>query len=511
MPRPHQQRQTAAARRAVLVEHVEHVPLAVHHRDGLHPVQLLRRRDAVAQAAQPPPGLALLDRTALFGRAVRRVELEVDDAQGNPVAAHGEGRVQVQAQRPRRPLGAADRPEPLAAVAGREVQVRAVLHQEAQRLALHAPQRPFAMGRDDGGRGDRVVVRMLDHPAVPLHRRLAAGRRREERLRRRPRLDLRAPDEALRQAGVAKLRRAEFVLRPGRAVKPVPGRQRAPRLEAGLPVRLQRKDQDALRRLRDAGTDAAAGGLADAAPSGRKEAAAPMLRRDEGLGQDRTDAVGRREVPAHAPRRHAQDPRRKAAHGNRRTDQEARQADHPVEMPLAACVVPAEPGVPRRQDTRRGREQDAAEPAVRRADQVAQLAADVKPGAAGMLGCHQLVEDQPKRRPIDTDKVETLDRARTGRKARGLGNRRLAAGDGPATAGAARRGKGDPARTLKAAKGGEAARDLWPAVKVDKAERVANPPADLGPRGIRLRENPRQPLHALGRGKRTRNRDRDRP
>ena len=84
MLRPHEEGKTAAARGAVFVQHVEHVPLPVHHRDGPHPVEFPRRGDAVAQAAQPPSGLPPLHLTVLPVGAVRRVELEVDQAQGTP-------------------------------------------------------------------------------------------------------------------------------------------------------------------------------------------------------------------------------------------------------------------------------------------------------------------------------------------------------------------------------------------------------------------------------------------
>ncbi len=77
-------------------------------------------------------------------------------------------------------------------------------------------------------------------------------------------------------------------------------------------------------------------------------------------------------------------------------------------MPLAARIVPAKPGIPRRQDPRRRSKQEPAEPAMRRSDQVAQLTADVKTGAARMLRRHQLVEDQPKLRSLDPDKLKAL-------------------------------------------------------------------------------------------------------
>ena len=86
---------------------------------------------------------------------------------------------------------------------------------------------------------------------------------------------------------------------------------------------------------------------------------------------------------------------------------------------------------------------------MRRADRVAQLTAHVKPRAAGVFRCHQLVENQPKLRHLNPDKLKTLDRTRTGRKTRRLGNRRLPAGNGPATAATARRRKNNLARTLR--------------------------------------------------------------
>ncbi len=100
--------------------------------------------------------------------------------------------------------------------------------------------------------------------------------------------------------------------------------------------------------------------------------------------------------------------RRKITYANGWKNQESRQTDHLVEMPLAARIVPAKPGIPRRQDPRRRSKQEPAEPAMRRSYQVAQLTADVKTGAARMLRRHQLVEDQPKLRSLDPDKLKAL-------------------------------------------------------------------------------------------------------
>ena len=286
------------------------------------------------------------------------------------------------------------------------------------------------------------------------------------------------------------------------------GQQHTPCFQARVPVRRQRQDQNAFRRFRTTATKAAAASVANTAPAGRQEAAAPVLRRDKRLGQNRTDAVNRREVLDHAPRRHAQNPRCKVTDRNRRTDQETRQADHLLKMPLTACVIPTKPGIPRRQDTRRRGKQKAAEPAMRRADQVTQLTAHVKPRAARVFRCHQLVENQPKLRSLNPDKLKTLDRTRTGRKTRRLGNRRLPAGNAPATAATARRRKNYLARTLKAAKRAKATRDLGPPAKVNKTERTADPATNLRPRSIRLRQNiavgtlvSQRPPHRSGRAR----------
>ncbi len=122
-------------------------------------------------------------------------------------------------------------------------------------------------------------------------------------------------------------------------------------------------------------------------------------------------------------------------------------------MPLAARIVPTKPGIPRRQDPRRRSKQEPAEPAMRRSDQVAQLTADVKTGAARMLRRHQLVEDQPKLRSLDPDKLKALDRTGARRKTHRLGNRHLPASHGTPAAATAGRRKNDPARPLKTAKG----------------------------------------------------------
>ena len=55
------------------------------------------------------------------------------------------------------------------------------------------------------------------------------------------------------------------------------------------------------------------------------------------------------------------------------TDKKTRQPHYPVKMRLAAARVPSDPPVARLQRKRRGGEQAAAEPAVRRADQIPKL------------------------------------------------------------------------------------------------------------------------------------------
>ena len=484
----------------MFVEHVEHVPFAIQDRDGFPPVEFLHRRNAVTQATQPPPGRALLHRTVRSGGAVRRVELEIDHAQRNPVAAHGEGRVQMQARRPRRALVAPDRTEAFAAVVGREVQVRAILDQKRQPLTLHPPQRPLAMRLDDGGRSNRIVVRMLDHPVVPLYRRLAAGRCCEECLRRRPGLDLCAPDQTLRQPCITQRRRTEFVLRPTRAVKAVPGLQHTPGTQASVPVRRQWPDQDALRRFRNTATKAATGGVADTAPAGRQETAAPVFRCNKGLGQNRTDPVNRREVLAHPPRRHAQNPRGKETDRNRRTDQKSHQTNHPLKMTLTVRIVPAKPDIPRRKRPQRRGKEKTTEPTMWRADQIAKLTTNVKPRTTRMLACHQLVEHQAKIRTGDTDKLKTLDRAGKGRKTLRSRNRLLQTGNPATTPAAPRRRKLDLPVPFKTAKRSEATGDLGLARRIKKAERTADPAANLGTRGTAgSSQNRRQPLHALRR------------
>ena len=237
-------------------------------------------------AAQPPPGLARLHRLVRFGGVVRCVELEIDYAQRNPVTAHREGRVQVQAQRPRRPPGAADRFEALAARVGREVQVGPVLDQKRQGLALHPPQRALAMAGQDGGRRHRRAVRVLDHPVVPLHRRLAARRGREEGFRRRP-------------AWISALRTRRCVSRAS------PSGAEPNSFSAQLA--LSRSSPGARMRFADI-TMSSRRWRSDVCPAqhqsvARPETTAPAFRRHKGLGQNRTDAIDRLKVRDNPPRR----------------------------------------------------------------------------------------------------------------------------------------------------------------------------------------------------------------
>ena len=136
-------------------------------------------------------------------------------------------------------------------------------------------------------------------------------------------------------------------------------------------------------------------------------------------------------------------------------------------MTLAARIVPTKPGIPRRKRTRRRGKEKSDVPAVRRADQSTQLTANVKPGAAGMLARHRLVEHRAKIRAGDAHKLKTRDRAGRGRKSSGAGT---ASCRGPAVA---KRRKFDLPVPPKTAKNGEAAGDLGLARRIDKAERAA--------------------------------------
>ena len=124
-----------------------------------------------------------------------------------------------------------------------------------------------------------------------------------------------------------------------------------------------------------------------------------------------------------------------AAH--RGADEEAAQAHHPVQMGAALRIAPPYPRIARVKAQRRGRESDRAQPAMGRADEVADLAADEGGGALRMLGGEQGVPDPPLRLVLDHHQPQAFNIAHLGRHVDRGGHGRIeASGRRPMTMGA---------------------------------------------------------------------------
>ena len=210
----------------------------------------------------------------------------------------------------------------------------------------------------------------------------------------------RALDQARAQARVAQGRAAELVGRPGRGIESLARRQRRGRRrrEALAPDRVEFVQIHRLGCLAGGmGTvlASAPAGLADPHPVRRAKARPRVLALvDERLQQPGPVTVQVLKVLAHPPHHPAQHMRGQVAAGDAGPNQKPAQPHHAMQPRAAARIVPADPGVASPQPPRRGREPHRPQPAVRRADQIAQLMADERARTTRVLVRHQGIPNQ---------------------------------------------------------------------------------------------------------------------
>ncbi len=178
--------------------------------------------------------------------------------------------------------------------------------------------------------------------------------------------------------------RAEPVLRPNVQVKPLPGSPGSQdRLRAGRRGASRALHAETGRQSRRSGRihiplgptfrPAAARRPRPALPPTHIWAGTAEPRPGEGLGEQRFDAVAVEEIPRQPPQAQPQGLRGQVLAAEAGPDQEARHPDKPVESRPPGLRVPAGPAVAGREGGGRAGEHEAAEPAVVRADQIAQL------------------------------------------------------------------------------------------------------------------------------------------
>ena len=222
---------------------------------------------------------------------------------------------------------------------------------------------------------------------------------------------------------------------------------------------------------------------------------------DKGFREQGAVAIAALEVVGQAPQAQPEGLGGQVAAGDGRSDQEAAQSDHAVQLAAAQVGVPADEGITRGQRQGRGGEAQRAQHAVVGNQQVAQLGAHVPGRAARMLALQQLVPDPPLVLPDDLDQRQPLDEVGPRGHVRrgGHGPTETARLAGPAPV--AGRGQLDAAVPIEGAQRLHAAGQLGPAAGVMESERLTDPTAHLGPAGgAGLSQQVLQPIHPVGAG-----------
>ena len=218
-------------------------------------------------------------------------------------------------------------------------------------------------------------------------------------------------------------------------------------------------------------------GIADAHEVRRPEARAVVLGGDEGLHQPRAVVVAGLEVRRHPAQHPPQHVAGQMATPHRGADEEAAQAHHPVQMGAALRIAPPHPRIARAKTQRRGGESDRAQPAMGRAHEIAELAADEGGGALRMLAGEQGVPYPTPCLVLDQHQPQALDIAHLGRHIdRGRHRGGEAARRGPMLMGAGR-GQRNPSLPLQHRECLQAPGELRRPTGIDEAELRA----DLAP------------------------------
>ena len=164
---PHQQVDRAQA--ALLVEQLEHVRLAVHHRHRPRAAQPGGQLGAVLQPARPALRLALRGGLVLLRPAVRCLVLDQRHPQRHAVPIDDQRRVHVQPERALRVGVLADQAQALAAGMLGEVEIGAVLDAQQRFFAAHALERAGAVRGEDVRGSHRRVGGLVDQAVVGFH------------------------------------------------------------------------------------------------------------------------------------------------------------------------------------------------------------------------------------------------------------------------------------------------------------------------------------------------------
>ena len=224
---------------------------------------------------------------------------------------------------------------------------------------------------------------------------------------------------------------------------------------------------------------------------------------DKGFHQQGAVAVAPLEVVGQAPQAQPEGLGGQVAAVDARTDQEAAQSDHAVQLAGAPVGVPADEGIARGQRQGRGGEAQRAQHAVVGNQQVAQLGSHVTGGAARMLALQQLVPDPPLVVVGDRDQRQPLDEVGPCGHVRRGGHGPAETARPAASALVAGGGQLDAAVRVEGAQRLHAAGQLGPAAGVLESERLADPPTHLGPAGgAGLSQQVLQSIDAVGAGER---------
>ena len=143
-------------------------------------------------------------------------------------------------------------------------------------------------------------------------------------------------------------------------------------------------------------------------PVGRPVAGPPVvLGVDEGLEQPGAVPVGADPVLGQVPDRERQDVRGQVGYLDPGHDQEARLADHLVEVGPPRGLAPANPGVAGRQAPGRGAERHPAQPAALAAEEVALLGSDQRSAAQRVVAGEEVIPPgRPRRSTADPHQLD---------------------------------------------------------------------------------------------------------
>ena len=441
---------------------------------------------AVAQSRSPSIQRNDFFSSRVLGRSASggggRAKVRAQQAQRHAVGVQRQGPVQVQPAGGGAGLVRTDEAQPFGLGAAGEVQCRGVLHAQHGVVRAQPLQGALAMRREDVPDRHRAVGGSVDEPVMSLDQGARSVGRAGDGAHRGLCHKVGALHQTGAQARIAQGGAAELVGRPGRGVQALPGgqrrRSRGGHAETLAPVRLQLVQ---IHRLGRAGAGMGAvvapapGSFPDPHPVGRAQARAGVRAFvDEGLDQQRPEAVPALEVLAHGAHGAAQRPGGQIMAIHARADQHPAQPRDAVQVRTPSRLVPADPGVAGRQPPRRGREPDRPQPTVRRTHQITHLATDERAGAARMFTPHQRVPEFALRVGVDPHQPQIAHLAHRARHRLGRRHRPPQL-PGPTTAPGARRRQPQAPVGFQRPQRPTATGPLPAALAVAQVERLAHP------------------------------------